>query len=84
MDVQSDSCFFTVVDQLIHRKILGDTIRLYRTRAGFTQEKLAERAELHHNFVGEVERGNMECSVTSLVKIAKALNVSVRDLVCDI
>ncbi len=67
-----------------HRKILGDTIRIYRQQAGFTQEKLAEAAELHHNFIGEVERGNMECSVTSLVRIAKALGVRVRDLVGDI
>jgi transcriptional regulator with XRE-family HTH domain len=49
-----------------------------------TQEKLAEKAGLHHNFIGEVERGNMETSLTSLLKIAKALNVRVIDLVRDI
>jgi predicted transcriptional regulator len=37
-----------------------------------TQEKLAEKADVHHNFIGEVERGNMNCSLDSLVKIAKA------------
>lgn len=49
-----------------------------------TQEKLAEKADLHHNFIGEVERGNMEISLTSLLKIARALGVRVRDLVTDI
>jgi Helix-turn-helix. len=67
-----------------HRRILGETIRSCRKEAGLTQEKLAEKANLHHNFIGEVERGNMEISLTSLVKIARALGVRVRDLVADV
>ena len=63
---------------------MGETIRTYRKRAGFTQEKLAERADLHHNFIGEVERGNMEISLGSLLKIAKALGVRGRDLLRDL
>lgn len=64
-----------------HRRVVGDKIRAYRKQACLTQEKLAEKADLHHNFIGEVERGNMETSLTSLLKIAKALKVKVRDLV---
>jgi XRE family transcriptional regulator, regulator of sulfur utilization len=67
-----------------HRRILGNKIRAYRNQAGLTQEKLAERADLHHNFIGEVERGNMEISLTSLLKIAKALKIKVRDLVDEL
>jgi transcriptional regulator with XRE-family HTH domain len=63
---------------------LGEAIRTYRKRMGLTQEKLAEKAGLHHNFIGELERGNMETSVTSLLKIAKALGVRVVDLVRDV
>jgi transcriptional regulator with XRE-family HTH domain len=63
---------------------VGETIRSYRRKAGLTQEKLAEKADLHHNFIGEVERGNMEASLTSLLKISKALGVRVRDLVANI
>jgi len=61
--------------------VLGDKMRAYRKQAGLSQEKLAEKADLHHNFIGEVERGNMEISLTSMLKIAKALKVKVRDLV---
>jgi transcriptional regulator with XRE-family HTH domain len=64
--------------------MLGDKIRNYRKQAGFTQEQLAEKADLHHNFIGEVERGNMEISLTSMLKIAKALKVKVRDLVDEL
>lgn len=67
-----------------HRQILGEKLRVCRKQAGLTQEKLAEKADLHHNFIGEVERGNMEISLTSLLKIAKALGVRVRDLVQDV
>jgi transcriptional regulator with XRE-family HTH domain len=63
---------------------VGETIRTYRKRASLTQEKLAERADLHHNFIGEVERGNMEISLGSLLKIAKALGVRARDLLGDL
>jgi len=70
--------------KLYHRRVVGETIRSYRRKAGLTQEKLAEKADLHHNFIGEVERGNMEASLTSLLKISKALGVRVRDLVTNI
>jgi XRE family transcriptional regulator, regulator of sulfur utilization len=74
----------SVPSKPIHRRIVGETIRHYRKHAGLTQEKLAEQAGLHHNFIGEVERGNMEISLTSLLKIAKALRVKVRTLVSGI
>ena len=67
-----------------HRRVLGETIRALRKKTGLTQEKLAEKADLHHNFIGEVERANMEISLTSLLKVARALGVRVRDLVRDI
>lgn len=67
-----------------HRRVLGETIRRYRKRSSLTQEALAERAELHHNFIGGIERGTMETSLTSLLKIAKALRVRVRDLVDEL
>ena len=67
-----------------HRRVVGETIRSYRRKAGLTQERLAEKADLHHNFIGEVERGNMEASLSSLLKISKALGVRVRDLVANV
>lgn len=67
-----------------YRRVVGETIRMYRKRAGLTQEKLAEKADLHHNFIGEVERGNLDISVGSLIKISKALGVRARDLVSDV
>jgi transcriptional regulator with XRE-family HTH domain len=68
----------------MHRRTVGERIRAYRVELGLTQEKLAEKADLHHNFIGGVERGNLNISLDSLVKTGKALGVRVRDLVADI
>ena len=73
-----------VSSRLHYRRSVGEKIRHYRKQADFTQEKLAEKADLHHNFIGEVERGNMDISLGSLVKIAHALSVHVRDLVDEL
>lgn len=64
-----------------HRRLLGETIRARRKKAGFSQEKLAEQANLSTVFISRVERGKESPSVDSLVKIAKALHTSVCDLV---
>jgi transcriptional regulator with XRE-family HTH domain len=66
---------------LRHQKIIGEAIRRYRKRAGLSQEKLAEKADLHPVYVGELERGEEAASVSALVRIAKALGVRVRNLV---
>ena len=50
------------------------------TRARLTQEKLAEQADLHPVYVGEVERGEQTVSVHALMRLANALGVRVRDL----
>ena len=67
-----------------HRKLIGEAVRSYRKRARLTQERLAEKAELHPVYVGEIERGEQTVSVHALMRIAKALGVRVRDLVADL
>jgi transcriptional regulator with XRE-family HTH domain len=49
-----------------------------------SQEKLAEKAELHPVYISAVERGAKTISMDALMRIAKALNVKVRDLVADL
>lgn len=67
-----------------HRIVVGAAIRKHRLQAGLSQEKLAENAELHHNFIGGVERGIMDISIGSLMKIAKALKVRPCDLIKEL
>lgn len=65
-------------------KILGDTIRAERIKAGLTQEKLAEKADLARNYIGNVERAEYNVTVEALARIAKALNLTVHDLTREI
>jgi ribosome-binding protein aMBF1 (putative translation factor) len=65
-------------------KILGETIRTERTKAGLSQEQLAEKAGLARNYVGNVERAEYKVTVETLALIAKALNLRVRDLTRDL
>jgi transcriptional regulator with XRE-family HTH domain len=67
--------------RLSHRRIVGQNIRTLRKQAGLTQEELAEKADLSYKYVGEVERGVVNISLDSLMRIAKALKMKVRDLV---
>jgi transcriptional regulator with XRE-family HTH domain len=66
-----------------HRLLLGQTIRKHRKRRELTLEDLAERAELHPNYLGRVERGEEHVSLSALVRIAQALNCRVHDLVSE-
>ena len=67
-----------------YRRIVGQQIRAYRKQAGLSQEKLAEKASLSYKYLGEVERGYVNVSLDSLMRIAKALRVKVSDLTRDI
>ncbi len=61
-------------------KILGETIRAERINAGFSQEQLAEKANLARNYIGNIERAEHKVTLESLSRIARALNLTVHDL----
>lgn len=63
----------------LYRQI-GERIRSLRKLARFTQEELAERADLSVQFVGFIERGQAKPTLDSLEKLAKALRVRIEDL----
>lgn len=59
---------------------LGNAIRRVRLEKGVSQEKLALLAEVDRSYVGRVERGDNNVAVLTLVRLAKALEISMRDL----
>lgn len=61
-------------------KMIGQRIRSMRKERNWTQEKLAEEANVSTNHVGNVERADKSVSLHTLDKVAKALNTSLEEL----
>ena len=62
------------------RAILADNLRQFRKAKGYTQEELASRCELHRTYIGSVEREERNVSLSTLEVLARALGVSVPEL----
>ncbi|MBD5401630.1 helix-turn-helix transcriptional regulator [bacterium] len=60
---------------------LGIKICFLRKRLKYSQEKLAELADLNKNTIGLVERGMISPTAETLEKIANALNIELKELV---
>lgn len=61
-------------------RTIGQNIRYYRKLRGYSQEKLAEMADINDKLVGFYETGKRIPPVINLVAIAEALEVTVDEL----
>jgi transcriptional regulator with XRE-family HTH domain len=59
---------------------LGKRIRTLREQRGISQEALADLAEIHRNYISQIEGGKRNLSFFNVVKIARALKVSASKL----
>jgi transcriptional regulator with XRE-family HTH domain len=59
---------------------LAENIRRMRHERGLSQEELADICGLHRTYVGSVERGERNVTLSSMELLAIALNVTVVDL----
>jgi len=62
----------------------GRTMRRLREDLGLSQEALADIAHVHRTYIGGIERGERNPTLTTIQRIAKALSVHPRDLLRDI
>ena len=61
-------------------QILADNLRNYRKAKHISQEELADVCELHRTYIGSVERGERNVTLSTLEVLAGALGVSVTEL----
>ena len=60
---------------------LAKKIKSRRCEIGITQKELAERANFHSNYIGGIERGERNLSIGCLANLAKALEISPKELI---
>ena len=59
----------------------GRVLRRLRTEAGLTQEELGFEADLRRAFVSVLELGHQQPTLTTILKLAKALKRSAQDII---
>lgn len=62
------------------RNAFGKRVRDLRKSKGFSQEALADAANLHRTYIGSIERGEQNVSIDNIYKIAKALGITLSTL----
>jgi len=55
-------------------------LRRLRVQKGLSQEALGEEADLHRTYVSQLERGLKSPSLRTFHRIAKALDISISEL----
>ena len=61
-------------------KKIGLNFRVERTKRSLSQEKFAELANVHTNYIGKIERGEQNLTVRKIVEIANALGVPINKI----
>jgi transcriptional regulator with XRE-family HTH domain len=56
-------------------EVVAKNVRRLRLAAGFSQEALGEEAGLHRTYISQIERKQLNPSLVTLGRIAKALGV---------
>ena len=54
----------------------GLAVRQLREKRGWTQEELAEQADINRSYLGEIERASAVPSLATIGKLASALDLS--------
>jgi transcriptional regulator with XRE-family HTH domain len=62
-------------------EIFGKVLRELRESNQISQEKLAEYCELDRTYISLLERGLRQPTITTIFKLAKALNISPSQLI---
>lgn len=61
-------------------KLVGTRIRGFRKEKRLSQEELAEKCSLHPTYIGQLERGEKNHTIESVMKIANGLEIPIDQL----
>lgn len=58
----------------------GNKVKEIRLKQNISQEKLAEKANVHRTYIGMIERAERNITLVNIEKIANALGIQIADL----
>ncbi len=61
-------------------KTIGLNFRVERTKKYLSQERFAELAKVHPNYIGKVERGEQNLTVKKIVELTNALDLPITNI----
>ena len=61
-------------------EVFGENVQKLRKERKISQEKLADMAGVHRTYIGMIERAEKNITLRNIERIAKALNVEIKDL----
>lgn len=65
-----------------NKSIIAENVKKYRSKLDVSQDKLSKLADVTYNTIIKIESGaNVNPTIVTLSKIAKALDVGVDDLI---
>lgn len=62
----------------------GERVKAVRLEQGLSQEDLADQAELHRNYISQIECGRRNLSLLNILKLARALKIPASKLIENI
>ncbi len=66
------------------QKRLGLAVRRLRLSQGYSQEKFAAAANLNRSYMGQLERGEVNISLSNLERLAKGLGLTIGELMIEV
>lgn len=61
----------------MRKLLIGNYIREYRNRKGYSLRQLAEKIGLSHSFIGDIEANRSRPSYENLIKLIVELNIPI-------
>lgn len=61
-------------------RTIGTNVKRFRDAKKISQERLAELADCHRNYVARIELGQIDLSVSGLIQLARGLQVDPMEL----
>lgn len=61
--------------------LLGEAIRRVREAAGYSQDKFAYEVGLSRTYYGSLERGEINATIMTLVKVTNALDIELKVII---